>query len=302
MEHIVHTTGLSKAYRSAEVVSDLDLRVPQGCVYGLLGPNGSGKSTTMKMLLSLVRPTAGEVLLFGEEMNRATRAHLLERVGSLIESPSVYGHLTGAENMRIVQGLLGADDAAISRAVAAVRMEKQMGKRVREFSLGMKQRLGIAMALARDPQLLILDEPTNGLDPAGIEEIRDLVVSLARDDGRTVIVSSHLLSEIERMASVLGILDRGRLIFQGTKGDLFDARRPDLFIRTPRADEAAAELCGYQHGFSDAGIVLHDLDERSGGAAIARPVTAGVPVLEARREQRSLEDVFIGLTGREGLS
>lgn len=302
MTDVVRTAGLTKSYGAATVVSDVDLTVPEGVVYGLLGPNGSGKSTTMKMLLSLTRPTSGSVELFGRPMTRGSRAPVLRDVGSLIEAPPGYAHLTGAQNMRIVRDLLGAQDADVASAVGAVRMEAQMGKRLREYSLGMKQRLGIAMALTRNPRLLILDEPTNGLDPAGIEEIRELIVSLARDQGRTVIVSSHLLDEIERMATMLGILNQGRMIFQGTMGDLFEAQRPDLFIRTPDPTAAAHTLTGQEFRVEPDGVVLPGLDEPSAGRVLAQLIGAGIPVWEACRRQRSLEEVFIGLTGRGGLS
>jgi lantibiotic transport system ATP-binding protein len=192
----ITTHGLGKTYGRRAVVQNLDLRVPQGCVYGFLGPNGSGKSTTMKMLLSLVRPTSGEVRVMGRLMERSTRRELLEGIGSLIEAPPAYGHLTGGENMRLVRRMLGLDDGQVRRAVRAVRLHDHLGKRVRDYYLGMKQRLGIAMALAREPRILILilDEPTNGLDPAGIEEMRHLLRRLA-DRGITVMVSSHLLGE-----------------------------------------------------------------------------------------------------------
>ncbi|MDN5746531.1 MAG: ATP-binding cassette domain-containing protein, partial [Nocardioidaceae bacterium] len=212
---IVATENLTKRYGQRTVVENLNLRVPEGVVYGFLGPNGSGKSTTMKMLLSLIQPTSGNVEIMGQPMTRGTRRDLLGGIGSLIESPPGYAHLTGAENMRLVQRLLGLDPQQVDSAVATVRLQEQMGKKVRDYSLGMKQRLGIAMALARQPRLLILDEPTNGLDPAGIEEMRTLLRGLA-GDGVTVMVSSHLLGEIDKTATMLGILAGGRMIFQGT--------------------------------------------------------------------------------------
>nr|VDG63867.1 ABC transporter, ATP-binding protein [Streptococcus thermophilus] len=208
---IIETHRLTKTYGSTTVVDSLNLNVTAGTVHGLLGPNGSGKSTTMKMLLGLVTPTSGEITIHGQPMNRQTRQQVLRGVGSLIESPSAYPHLTGGENIQIATRLFDADPVHAQRAIDLVRLGKHMDKLVKNYSLGMKQRLGIAMALVRDPQLLILDEPTNGLDPAGIEEIRQLIVSLARDEGRTVLVSSHLLSEIEKMATNLTIIDRGRL-------------------------------------------------------------------------------------------
>ncbi|GAA3161589.1 ABC transporter ATP-binding protein [Nonomuraea salmonea] len=201
-------------------------------MYGFLGPNGSGKSTTMKMLLGLTQPTSGDIRLFGRPLTRASRTKLLPSIGSMIEAPPGYAHLSGRENLRIVQDMLGLSTEQIDHALATVRLTQHQHKLVRTYSLGMKQRLGIAMALARDPALLILDEPTNGLDPAGIEEIRTLLVRLA-GEGITVMVSSHLLDEIDKMASVLAILSQGRMIFQGTRDRLFEHSVPDLVIETP---------------------------------------------------------------------
>lgn len=296
---IITTSGLTKRFGSTTVVDGLDLRVPEGVVYGFLGPNGSGKSTTMKMLLSLLVPTTGEIEIFGRPMNRGTRRELLAHIGSLIEAPSVYGHLTGAENMRIVQRLLGLTDAQVTNALATVRLEQHRDKLVRNYSLGMKQRLGIAMALARSPRLLILDEPTNGLDPAGIEEVRELLVSLAAD-GVTVMVSSHLLAEMEKMAQVLGIIDHGRLVFQGTRAELFERALPDLVIDTPDTDLAARVLAEHSPQRVDGGLRLVDLSTDATAAGVAALVGAGVAVHEVRREQQSLEDVFIEITGRGG--
>ena len=229
MSDIVTTHQLSKRYGDRQVVHDVDLRIPEGVVYGFLGPNGAGKSTTMKMLLSLIRPSSGSIRILGEPMTRENRHRLLGRIGSLIESPPGYGHLTGAENMRIVQHLLGLNDDDVRDAVRTVHLERHIDKKVRAYSLGMKQRLGIAMALVRRPRLLILDEPTNGLDPAGIEEIRDLLQRLA-ERGTTVMVSSHLLGEIDKTATVLGVLAQGRLVFQGNRSEMLDVTAPDILI------------------------------------------------------------------------
>ncbi|MFB8764282.1 ABC transporter ATP-binding protein [Nocardiopsis alba] len=299
MSHVITTEGLTKAYGSRTVVDSLDLRVPEGRVYGFLGPNGSGKSTTMKMLLSLVRPTRGEIRVLGRPMDRRTRHELTPLIGSLIESPPGYGHLTGRENMAIVRRMLGLSERQVERAVATVRLRDQMDKPVRAYSLGMKQRLGIAMALAREPRLLILDEPTNGLDPAGIEEIRDLLVSLA-GEGVTVMVSSHLLDEIDRMASVLGILGQGRLIFQGTREELFDRSAPDLIVETPEPERALAS--GLSAVRVREGLRLAARDGGSTAALVRHLVRHDVPVHGLRRVERSLEEVFMDLTGREGLS
>lgn len=296
---IIQTHGLTKTYGRTDVVHNLDLKVAPGVVHGLLGPNGSGKSTTMKMLLGLIAPTRGDISVLGLPMTRANRAQVLSGVGSLIEAPAAYPHLTGGENMRIVTRLLGADPDAVRRAVSLVRLDGQMDKLVKNYSLGMKQRLGIAMALSRDPQLLILDEPTNGLDPAGIEEIRELIISLARDQGRTVLVSSHLLSEVEKMATDLTIINHGRLVFQGSQEELYSAQLPDVFIQTPDA-ASAAEVLKVLHPVRVAGgVELAGLDDAHVADTIALLVAHGVPLHQVLRKRRSLEDIFIGLTGEE---
>ena len=301
MAFLVETDGLTKRYGDRTVVDGLDLRIPAGCVYGFLGPNGSGKSTTMKMLLALVSPSAGEARVFGRPVNRDTRRGLLRDIGSLIESPPGYAHLTGRENMRIVQRLLDVPQANVEDAVRTVRMHDQLDKRVREYSLGMKQRLGIAMALARRPRLLILDEPTNGLDPAGIEEMRDLLRRLA-DDGVTVMVSSHQLGEIDRTASVLGILGRGRLLFQGTQAELFSASTPDVVIECFEPERAAGavpdELAAR---FVDGRLVVPALDDMAICRLVDRLVAAGAGVYGVRRTEQSLEDLFMDLTAGGGL-
>ncbi len=297
----ISTQGLGKDYGGRPVVTDLDLHVPAGCVYGFLGPNGSGKTTTMKMILSLVHPTRGAIELRGRPLTRATRTTLLAGVGSLIEEPPGYGHLTGGENMRLVQRLLGLDDAQVARAVRTVRLTAQMDKKVRDYSLGMRQRLGIAMALAREPALLVLDEPTNGLDPAGIEEIRALLSALAAS-GTTVMVSSHLLGEIDRTATVLGILGGGRLLFQGARDDLLACSTPDVLFDTSDPPRAAA-LLGRRHRarLDGAAVRVAGLGHGVTAQAVAMLVAHGIGVHGVRRDEQTLEDVFLDLTGGRGL-
>lgn len=215
MNEIVTTNGLTKRYKDNLSVNDLDMCVKEGRIYGFLGPNGAGKSTTLKMLLGLVRPTAGEIDLFGQRLNSKNRTSILRNIGSLIESPSYYGHLTAIENLKILQTLLGVPERNIGEVLRIVRLDRQHGKRVSAYSLGMKQRLGLAGALLSFPKLLILDEPTNGLDPAGIQEMRNLICSLPEKYGMTVIVSSHLLSEIDQMAEDIGIIANGKMMYQG---------------------------------------------------------------------------------------
>lgn len=297
----ISTHSLGKAYGDRSVVRDLELRVPTGCVYGFLGPNGSGKSTTMKMLLSLVRPSHGEIQLMGRRLTRSTRRALLAEMGSLIEAPPGYGHLTGAENMRLVQRLLRLSDGQIERAVRTVRLDGQLDKYVRNYSLGMKQRLGIAMALAREPRILVLDEPTNGLDPAGIEEIRGLLASLAAA-GVTVMVSSHLLGEIDRTATILGILSNGRLLFQGPRDELLARTVPDVLLDTSDPGQAMALLARCHRVQIDDGTVrVAGLSRGATAEVVSALVHHQIGVHGVRQDSQNLEDVFTTLTDGQGL-
>ena len=220
MNYILETNHLSKQSGKTYRVHDLSMAVPKNCVYGFLGPNGAGKSTTLKMILGLVHPSQGSIKLFGKVMNSANRLSILRQTGSLIENPGGYGHLTGLENMQIIQKLKGVNEAEIASALKTVRLYDQRDKKLSNYSLGMKQRLGIAMAILGNPKLLILDEPTNGLDPAGIQEMRQLICSLPKERNMTVIISSHLLSEIEQMADQVGIIHHGHMLYQGTLANL----------------------------------------------------------------------------------
>ncbi len=223
--NIVETHGLTKRYGGAEAVSGLNMEVSEGRIYGFLGPNGAGKSTTLKMLLTLVRPTAGEIDIFGKRLGPRTRTEILRDTGSLIESPSCYGHLTGRENLEILRTMLDLPKSNIDEVLKTVRLDKQQKKKVSAYSLGMKQRLGLAEALISFPKLLILDEPTNGLDPAGIQEMRELIRSLPGRYGMTVIVSSHILSEMDRLADDVGIIAGGRMVYQGPLDRLHRAEK-----------------------------------------------------------------------------
>lgn len=215
MKEIVKTQLLTKEYGGIPCVSNLNMSVQEGRIYGFLGPNGAGKSTTLKMLLGLVHPTRGEIDIFGKRFNSKNRMEILRNIGSLIESPSYYGHLTARENLRIYQTILDLPKGNIDEVLKIVRLDKQQNKKTSAYSLGMKQRLGLASALLSFPKLLILDEPTNGLDPAGIQEMRDLIRTLPKQYGMTVIVSSHLLSEIDQMAEDIGIIANGKMKYQG---------------------------------------------------------------------------------------
>lgn len=222
MKEIIKTENLSKRYGDTLIVKGINLSVMEGTIYGFCGPNGAGKSTTLKMLLGLVRPTEGEISLFGKKMTAKNRMEILRQSGSLIESPSYYGHLTGRENLEILQGLLKVPEENVEKVLKIVRLNGQGKKKVSAYSLGMKQRLGLAAALLNFPKLLILDEPTNGLDPAGIQEMRELIRSLPEKYGMTVIISSHLLSEIDQIVDDIGIIVNGKLKYQGSLGRLHE--------------------------------------------------------------------------------
>ena len=303
MADIVRTQGLCKQYGKVLRVNRLDLRVPEGAIYGFLGPNGAGKSTTLKMILGLVHPTAGSISVFGKEVDGHNRLDMLKQVGSLIESPSYYGHLTGEENLKVVQTLRGVPEKDVYEVLEIVRLEGQRSKKVAHYSLGMKQRLGLAAALLGFP-LLILDEPTNGLDPAGIQEMRELICSLPARFGMTVLVSSHLLSEIDQMADHVGIIREGELVFQDTLETLHRHSRHNLALRTGDNEGALKLLrqgrvpCAQEEDY----ILLPRLDDPDAAKLIRYLIGHGVDVLRLEERQKSLEDIFLELTGGKAAS
>lgn len=217
--NIIETNNLTKSYADFTAVSGINLHIPKGTVYGFLGPNGAGKSTTMKMFLGLTKPTSGTFSIDGKHFPE-NRVEILKEIGSFIEAPAFYGNLTGYENLDIIRKILGLPKSSVSDALELVGLTQFKSRLAKKYSLGMKQRLGLAGALIGRPPILILDEPTNGLDPVGIHEIRTLIRSLPEQFDCTVLVSSHLLSEIELMADNVGILNHGRLLFEGTLNEL----------------------------------------------------------------------------------
>ena len=298
--NIIETHDLCKQYGNALRVAHLDLDVPEGSVYGFLGPNGAGKSTTLKMILGLVRPTAGDIRVLGKKMDGGNRLAVLRQVGSLIESPSYYGHLTGEENLRIVQTLRGVPERNIREVLQIVRLDGQRSKKVAHYSLGMKQRLGLAAALLGYPRLLILDEPTNGLDPAGIQEMRELIQSLPGRFGMTVVVSSHLLSEIDQIADTVGIIREGELVFQDTLAALHGRSRHHLALRTTnnavarnllaQQDVACTEEAGY--------LILPILSDELAAQLTQFLARQRLGIVRLEERQKSLEDIFLELTGK----
>ena len=298
----VETRGLSKRFGSRLAVDGLDMVVPRGAVYGFLGPNGSGKTTTIRMLLGLVEPTSGTRSLLGHAMPReASRA--LPLVGALVEGPAFHPYLSGRSNLaRLDAADLWSDPRTartrIDAALDRVGLLATAGKRYRAYSLGMRQRLAIAASLLTPRELLVLDEPTNGLDPQGTREVRHLVASLA-EDGATVLISSHLLSEVEQICSHLGIMSDGRLVAQGTVHELRGAGVTTVGVTTSRPAEAASVLG--RLGVADVEVVGGEVRGHPGPVApetiVAALVHADVPVRGFAVTTPSLEDLFVGLTG-----
>lgn len=300
IQPIVETRQLTKTYGGVERVHQVNLCVETGQIYGFLGPNGAGKTTTLKMLLGLIKPTEGTVRIFGKDLSKH-RPTILNQTGSLIESPSYYGHLTGLENMRVMQRLRNAPAKNIDKVLQIVRLENQKHKQADQYSLGMKQRLGIAMALLAFPKLLILDEPTNGLDPSGIGEIRELIKSLPGQYGITVLLSSHLLSEIEQIATSVGIISDGRLMYQGTMQELQASNRATIHFQT--AEPARAEKIlltqGYMPKTKEKQLVFDYLRDEEVSRLNRILVEQEIAVTRIEEHKKSLEDIFLDLTGKE---
>lgn len=301
MGPVIATESLTKKYKSKVVVNRLDLRVPGGSIYGFLGPNGAGKSTTLKMLLGLVKPTAGNITILGKEVTPKNRLGILSSTGSLIESPAYYGHLSGKENLQIICTLKNLPETEIPRVLQIVRMKDQQNKKVSQYSLGMKQRLGLAAALLGNPKILLLDEPTNGLDPAGIQEMRELISSLPKAFGITVLISSHLLAEIDQMATHVGIIDQGELVFQDSLPVLHEHSRSRLLLRTSDDQRAFSYLkhFGLPAEWRNGSLTLRTLEDNRIMQAVSLLVNSGIGILRLQEQQMSLEDIFLHLTGKQ---
>ncbi len=296
--YCLQTRQLVYRYGQDTVLDGIDLRVPEGGIYGFLGPNGAGKTTTLRLLLGLLASQQGEITLFGERMQH-NRIGILRRIGSMIESPSFYDHLTARENLRLLQTVHRCPPQRIDDVLALVGLAGTGDKRTSQFSLGMKQRLGIAIALLHAPALLILDEPTNGLDPNGIVEIRELLKRINRERGITLLISSHLLSEVEKLVTHVGILHRGKLKFQGTIEALKQQQETMRAVVLRTSDRAAAlrvlDASGLRGIMRDDSIVLSPLPRERIAAINRALVAAGVEVYEIGLERNDLESIFMDL-------
>ena len=304
--YIIETKNLTKQYGSQKSVADLNIHVQRGRIYGLLGRNGAGKTTTMKMLLGLTKPTSGEVKIWGKPLQENEKK-LLPRIGSLIESPGFYPNLTATENLRIFAALRGVpNNHAIKDALDLVGLPYEDKKLFSQYSLGMKQRLAIALAVMHDPELLILDEPINGLDPIGIAEVRSFIRELCDARGKTILISSHILSEISLLADDIGIIDHGILLEEESLSEL--EQKSSKHIRFTLSDTAQAarilERTFHESHFSiqdDHNLRLHNLD-LSVGKIVTAFVENGLEVSEAHTCEESLEDYFKRVTGGEGIA
>ena len=312
--YVIRTKNLTKDYTvkghsSYHAVDHVDLAVPEGAVYGFLGPNGAGKSTTMKMLLGLIKPTGGDITVLGtafaadgrKTVDEKERLAILRQTGSLIETPSYYGHLTGRENLQILCLLKNVPESEIQEVLSLVRMEKQQDKKAGQYSLGMKQRLGLAGALLGNPKLLLLDEPTNGLDPAGIQEMRELIRTLPRNRHITVMVSSHLLSEIDQMVDYVGVINKGQLIYQDSLLRLHEHSKKELCLRTTNNNRALCLLQENQIACKVEQDILRfpETEDKQTAFLMSALVREGIGILRLWEQQKSLEDIFLSLTGKQ---
>lgn len=295
---VIESTGLTRRFGTLTAVDSLNLQVPCGSIYGFLGPNGAGKTTTIRLLLGLSRADAGNVQVFGEPLAKR-RTAILRRVGALVESPSLYPNLTGRENLEVTRRLTGATKAQIGWALHTVRLEDAADRLVRGYSSGMRQRLGLALALLLGPDLLILDEPTNGLDPAGIQEMRELIRRLPLEDQVTVFLSSHLLAEVEQVATHIGIIQNGRLCFQGSMDDLHAEMADQVVLQVDQPQRARTSLqqAGWPvHGNGDTRLTVAAAGVSDAAMINALLVQAGVNVYHLSVQQPTLEEIFLALT------
>lgn len=295
---VIKTEGLSFTFGKQQVVKSLALQVPEGSIYGFLGPNGAGKTTTIKLLLNLLKPDAGNINIFEQDI-KTNRINILSQIGSLIEQPALYQHLTGRENLLNRALLLQVPAKRVEEMLELVQLTNAANKKAGQYSLGMKQRLGIALALLADPKLLILDEPTNGLDPNGIIEIRELLKKLVSKHGKTVFISSHLLGEIERMATHVGIINNGVMLFQGSIADLQSVSKPLVRVDAENTVDAANLLTRHHINVTevtDEYLLVPYISKHQMGEINALLNKNGQTVYSISKQQKDLEKLFLDIT------
>lgn len=296
-QYVVETNQLTKTFNGKAAVNQVNLSIPKGAIYGFLGPNGAGKTTAIKLLLGLTKETSGSIRIFGKELKKEKQT-ILRNIGSLVESPSYYGNLSARENLELLQIILQTPKERIEEVLRIVRLEKDANRPVKGFSLGMKQRLGIASALLGNPELLILDEPTNGLDPSGIIEMRELIKSLPEKYGVTVLVSSHLLSEIDQMATEVGIISKGSLIFQDSIEVLRKKSVSKIRIQTNNREAAWKVLLkeGLKGNVEGDYLSFNQSTNKDVAKIVRILVQNELEVYRVEEEKRSLESIFLEMT------
>ena len=300
ISNVLQIKNLQKEFKDTQVVNLSSLSVQQGEIYGFLGPNGAGKTTTMKMILSLISRTAGEIEVFGQSIG--TDKQYLNQIGSMIEEPSYYPNLTGYENLLVFQKILGFDKKNIQETLKIVGLDQPKNKKklVKDYSLGMKQRLALAFALVKKPRLLILDEPTNGLDPAGIHEIRELIIKLAKEQGITVFISTHILSEVEHIADRVGIINHGQLVYEGEIRKIQSNKWLEVRGDFRGRREAVSQvLFGYpckMLEIQEDKLKLTNLADQHISSLLRDLIVEKVPIYEVKQEQETLESIFLNLT------
>nr|WP_218652816.1 ABC transporter ATP-binding protein [Paenibacillus sp. 79R4] len=295
---VIQTKGLTKKYRARAAVNQLNLEIKKGDIYGFLGPNGAGKTTTIRMLLGLIKPTSGSISIFGRDL-RKDKLAILKRIGSLVEYPSYYGHLSAIDNLEALRRILDVPKSRIDEVLEIVSLTSEARRPVKGYSLGMRQRLGIAASLLGNPEMLILDEPTNGLDPSGIHEIRELIKRMPEQYGITVLVSSHLLSEIEQMAGTVGIIREGQMVFQDTISNLQmkASHHIKLVVSEPESALWLARDLGSIGGLEENTLVFPDMQDARIAALVKRLVENGHDIYRVEQERKSLEDIFMQVIG-----
>lgn len=297
MEYIIETKNLCKQFGKEAAVTDLNMKIRKGEIYGFLGPNGAGKTTTIRMILGLMKPTSGSVHVFQKDLRRE-RMQILKKVGSLVENPSYYPHLTGYENLEAIRKVLAVPKSKIYDVLDIVRLTEAAQKKVKGYSLGMKQRLGIAAALLHKPELLILDEPTNGLDPSGIIEMRNLIKQLPTTFGMTVLISSHLLSEIDQMATTVGVVSKGKLIYQDSIEAMRLHAQHSVTIKVNETEQAWRALLakGIRSDIEQDRISLHERSDIGVAKAVTLLASEGYDIYRVEENRRSLEHIFLEMT------
>ncbi len=301
MSLIIQTNGLDYSFGDFKALNGVSLKIKEGAIYGFVGPNGAGKTTTIRTLLGLYPVEEGKVFLFGKDINKE-RINILSRVGAMVETPAHYEHLTARDNLEIARIIHKLEKKRVAEVLEIVGLSKQANKKVSKFSLGMKQRLGIAWALLAKPGILILDEPTNGLDPIGIKEIRELLGYLNKENGTTILISSHILSELERFVTDVGIINNGNLLFQGSLSELYEISINNLYVDTDEPEKAIRILAGNNflpEKESEFSFRMPVKSKKEISDAAHLMAKEGIPFYGLRNEQKTLEEIFFDLMNKE---